>query len=331
MHENKGQGIRARVTGSLRRLWQRVATSIPGRFVARVYRFGMNVDMRFRYSGSAMMGGAIALYAIVCLTPLGILAVMVLQYVVGGEDGTAYDELKKALLYQVAPEQATQIMDDISKILASPNPAVTGGLSVVGLLWGATRLFDALVRALNTVWPDARYRGFFLRNLIGFLTLVAAGIGLTGYMVVVSVLASVRPWLKSVGVPLGETILRHALPVPLLAVVFAFICFFLIYKLIPARQVANRAAIVGAAVATVGWQLGQVLFAWIMSFSTPSTSVYGSLTSVVVFALWMHVLASLTLIGAHVAAEIEGAPMPRRFDGIEPPDDEEPDDEAVQC
>ena len=329
MQESKGQGIRARVMGSLRRLWHCVATSIPARFVARVYRFGMNVDMRFRYSGSAMMGGAIALYAIVCLTPLGILAVMALQYVVGGQDGAAYDELK-ALLDQVAPEQATQIMDDISRILASPNLAVTGGLSVVGLLWGATRLFDALVRALNTVWPDARYRGFFLRNLIGFLTLVAAGIGLTGYMVVVSVLASVRPWLKSVGVPLGETVLRHALPVPLLAVVFAFLCFFLIYKLIPARQVANRAAVAGAAVATVGWQFGQVLFAWIMSFSIRSSSVYGSLTGVVVFALWMHLLASLTLIGAHVAAEIEGAPMPKRFDGIGPQDEDEPDDEAAE-
>jgi membrane protein len=295
-----------------------IADSPPGRLV----RFGLNVDKRFRYSGSAMLAGAIALYAIVCLTPLGILAVVALQYVVAEPGGSAYAELE-GLLGQVAPQQATQIMEDVSGILESPNLVVTGALSIFGLLWGATRLFEALVRALNAVWPDARARGFFVRNLIGFLTLIAAGIGLTGYMIAVSVIANVRRWLKSVGVPTDDDLLRHALPVPLAAMVFAFVCFFLIYKFIPARQVANRAAAAGAAVATIGWQIGQLAFAWIMSFSARSASVYGSLTGVVVFALWMHLLASLTLIGAHVAAEIEGAPMPRRFDGVEAASEED--------
>lgn len=314
MGERKSRGIWPTIRHGAHSVWRLVADSPPGRLVARLVRFGLNVDMRFRYSGSAMLAGAIALYAIVCLTPLGILVVVALQYLVGGQNSAAYGELT-ALLDQVAPAQAARIMADI---LEAPNLVVTGALSIVGLLWGATRLFEALVRALNAVWPDARARGFFLRNLIGFLTLIAAGIGLTGYMVALSVIAGLRKWLTSVGVRTDYDLLRHALPVPLAAVLFAFACFFLIYKFIPARQVANRAAAVGAAVATIGWQIGQIVFAWIMSFSTGSASVYGSLTGVVVFALWMNLLASLTLIGAHVAAEIEGAPMPRRFDGIEP-------------
>ncbi len=317
MGDRKNRGVWATISQAVRWCWRLVADSPPGRVVGRLVRFGLNVDMRFRYSGSTMLAGAIALYGIVCLTPLGILAVMALQYVVGEPGGSAHAELED-LLNQVAPAQATSIMEDIGSILESPNIAVTGALGIVGLLWGATRLFEALVRALNAVWPDARARGFFLRNLIGFLTLLAAGVGLTGYMVAVSVIASLREWLKSVGVATDHDLLRHALPVPLAAILFAFVCFFLIYKFIPARQVANRAAAAGAAVATTGWQIGQLVFAWIMSFSARSASVYGSLTGVVVFALWMHLLASLTLIGAHVAAEIEGAPMPRRFDGIEP-------------
>jgi membrane protein len=317
MAGKKDRGVWAMIGQPVRWCWQLVADSPPSRLVGRLVRFGLNVDRRFRYSGSTMLAGAIALYGIVCLIPLGILAVMALQYLVSGPDGDAYEQLK-ALLDQAAPEQATAIMGDVERILESPNLVVTSALSIFGLLWGATRLFEALVRALNAVWPDARARGFFLRNLIGFLTLLAAGIGLTGYMVAVSVIAALRKWLKSVGVTTDHEWLRHALPVPLAAILFAFVCFFLIYKFIPARQVANRAAAAGAAVATIGWQVGQLAFAWIMSFSARSASVYGSLTGVVVFALWMHLLASLTLIGAHVAAEIEGAPMPRRFDGVEP-------------
>ena len=81
----------------------------------------------------------------------------------------------------------------------------------------------------------------------------------------------------------------------------------LMYKLIPARHVSTKAAAAGALAGTIGLRIAQPVFAVVISRSAHPHSMYGALTSVVVFALWMYVVGQLLLFGAHVAAQVEGA------------------------
>jgi membrane protein len=177
----------------------------------------------------------------------------------------------------------------------------------LALLWAASRLFDTILRALNALWPDARDRGFWVRQLLGFLTMLAAGAGLTGYMVLVSAAARAEEWLALAGVPREQMALPTRLLPILLALPFTWLAFFLMYKLIPARHVTTGAAAGGALAATVGLRIAQPVFATFISRSAHPHSMYGALTGVVVFALWMYVVGQLLLFGAHVAAQIEGA------------------------
>ena len=122
---------------------------------------------------------------------------------------------------------------------------------------------------------------------------------------------SVRRWVTGLGVPDPGRILPHSVPDLLVSVPFALLAFWLIYKFLPNRAVGNRAAAAGAITATVGLVVSRPIFTMFISNSERNKSLYGSLLSVVVFALWMYVVAQLVLWGSHVAAQIDGAPMPR--------------------
>jgi len=270
-----------------------------------ICRFMYQVLIRFTHSGSNVIAAAIAFYGVVCLTPLGIIAVALLQHLTG----TRYQAAMRleGLIRQNSPAGTMDIVREVDSLFAFPDPAITGGLGILALLWAATRLFDTITRALNALWPDARDRGFWLRQLIGFLIMLAAGVGLSGYMVLVSAAAHVRNWLTSVGVPAGRDLLPFNMTPILIAIPFTWLAFFLLYKLVPTRHVTNKAAAAGALAATVGLRIAQPVFAVFISRSTHPHSMYGALAGVVLFALWMYVVGQLLLFGAHVAAQIEGA------------------------
>ena len=292
--------LRARIEARTYDFVERVPRPVRG-----VCRFVCQVVIRYTHSGSNVIAAAIAFYGVVCLTPLGIIAVAVLQHLSGTRFEAAAE--LEGIIRQMSPSGAAEIVEQVDSLFAFPDPAITGGLGALALLWAATRLFDTITRALNALWPDSRDRGFWVRQLIGFITMLAAGAGLTGYMVLISAAARARDWLTWAGVPLDQTALPIRVMPILLAMPFTWLAFFLLYKLIPTRHVSNGASAGGALAATIGMRIAQPLFATIISRSARPHSMYGALTGVVVFALWMYVVAQLLLFGAHVAAQIEGA------------------------
>jgi membrane protein len=303
--------LRARIESRAYDLVERVPSPVRGSC-----RFAYQVAIRFTHSGSNVIAAAIAFYGVVCLTPLGIIAVAALQHLAGTRYAAA-SELEQ-LIRQMSPAGAADIVQQVDSLLAFPDPAITGGLGALALLWAGTRLFDTITRALNALWHDSRQRGFWVRQLIGFITMLAAGAGLTSYMVVVSAAARAREWLTLAGVPPDRSLLAFKVTPVLVAIPFTWLAFLLLYKLIPTRHVSNRAAAGGALAATIGLLIAQPVFALFIGRSAHAHSMYGALTSVVVFALWMYAVAQLLLFGAHVAAQIEGVPVVPMEGGRQP-------------
>ncbi len=292
--------LRARIEARAYDLVEHVPWPVRG-----VCRFVYQVWIRFTHSGSNVIAAAIAFYGVVCLTPLGIIAVAALRYLSGTRFEAAWQ--LESVVRQVSPEGAAEILQQVDSLFAFPDPAITGGLGALALLWAASRLFDTITRALNALWPDARDRGFWVRQLVGFITMLAAGAGLTSFMVLVSAAARAEEWLALAGVPREQMALPTRLLPVLLALPFTWLGFLLMYKLIPARHVTTKAAAGGALAATIGLRIAQPVFAMFISRSAHPHSMYGALTGVVVFALWMYAVGQLLLFGAHVAAQIEGA------------------------
>lgn len=305
--EPRVQALRKRAAEAWNRIRGRILSAdemwMPGRYL----NFIKGVAWRFGHSNSTVMAAAVAFYGIVCLTPLGTLAVVALQHVAGTR-AAAREELLE-FVKSLAPADTIVLLRQLENVLAIPNPGLTGGLSFLGLVWFGMRLFETLERAFWVVWPSYRQRSYLGRKLVGFVTLVGAGGALAGHMVLVSAIANLQAWLQSTGAPV-EKLLPFHVSSRLVTGVITFISYVLIYKVLPPKRISTRDAALAALFAAVALVLVQPAFTHFIGRSARDGSIYGGMTSVVLFALWMYVTASVTLLGAHIVAQLENAPMP---------------------
>jgi membrane protein len=77
-----------------------------------------------------------------------------------------------------------------------------------------------------------------------------------------------------------------------------------IYSLLPNKRIRYRDAYYGAIFALVGTVLENIAFSTIVSRLTNYAVLYGSLSVVIVFMIWLYVLGIIIMIGAEINAMI---------------------------
>lgn len=99
-----------------------------------------------------------------------------------------------------------------------------------------------------------------------------------------------------------------------LVFIVEFLMFIIIYKLMPNRKGSLFLQIPGALFAATGWSGFSYFFsAYVDKFSNMSY-MYGSLTTVIVFMLWIYFLMYILLLGAGINACVEKYPQWRKWD-----------------
>ncbi len=260
--------------------------------------------LRFGFSASVLMAAAIAFFSLICLAPLGILLAAVLQMVPGwGSD--VYLRLEQAV-NGLGPETAGRIMPQVDMLLHNPQAHVASVVSVITLVWAGSRLFEILERVLTDIWPGKVLRSYLGRKLMALAMMVVAGVLLGGFVLLVAGLASAHSWLDQ-HAEIDRSLLRVLRPrfLPVYQFLFAYVSFALLYKFMPVQRVPNRAALWGAGVAAVLWQVASAVFTWVIRHSQYQSNLYGGLAGIVVFCLWTFLGAQMLLIGGHFAVAYE--------------------------
>ena len=91
--------------------------------------------------------------------------------------------------------------------------------------------------------------------------------------------------------------------------ILKFLVFFILYRWIPTARVKARAAVIGAILATVGWDLTTTVFAWFLNSGLINYSViYGSLGAIVGLLFWMYLGGMVIFLGAAVTSAIDEPP-----------------------
>jgi len=260
--------------------------------------------LRFGFSVSVLMAAAIAFFSLICLAPLGILLAAVLQMVLGpGSD--VYVRIQEAV-NGLGPETAGRIMPQVDMLLHNPQAHVASVVSVLTLIWAGSRLFEILERALTDIWPGRVLRSYLGRKLVALGMMLVAGVLLGGFVLLMAGLAGAHSWLNQ-HPEIDRTVLRVLRPrfLPAYQFLFAYVSFALLYKFMPVQRVPNRAALWGAGVAALLWQIASGLFTWVIRHSQYQSSLYGGLAGIVVFCLWTFLGAQMLLIGGHFAVAYE--------------------------
>ena len=247
-------------------------------------RFGYTHAIEVDCVGQAAILSYTTMFSIV---PLLILAINLVNYVWGADQiGRAFEQF---LLEHLVAVRADEAAGYFRQFITQADDLSTMGvlfLFVSGLL-----LFRGMEEALDKVWQVKKKRfgpWSTLLYIILFLSLplmFAFGMWLEYYFGVSF------PLVEDVGLVM-PSLLTFCVAVPL---------FSLFYKMIPNHYVPVRSAIIGAVVASLFFVIFKKLFVWYFSYFTSYTILYGALSILPIFMLWLYFSWFIILFGAVVS------------------------------
>jgi membrane protein len=207
----------------------------------------------------------------------------------------------RAYFRDVAPALDPKIMKNLTDVIQ--NRQIVGILGFVGLLWFSTWVFSSLRIALNIVFRVEKSRGILRGIGIDLLMIFFAGILLLVSMILSSVVTFLQGYQGPIPVTMGPTIqwlVKYLLPFFLTAGMF-----FLIYKIIPNKVVHFRSALQAAFFSGLLWELAKHLFAWYVVHLAEYSIFYGSLSTVIIFVLWVYYSSTILILGGEIAYFLE--------------------------
>jgi membrane protein len=207
----------------------------------------------------------------------------------------------RAYFRDVAPTVDPKIMKNFMDVIQSRR--IVGILGFVGLLWTSTWVFSSLRIALNIVFRVEKSQGMLRGIGVDLLMILLAGILLLVSMILSPVVTFLQSYQGQIPVAIGPTIqwiLKYLLP-------FFLTCcmFFLIYKIIPNKRVHFTSALQAALFTGLLWELAKHLFAWYVVHLAGYSFFYGSLSTLVIFVLWVYYSSTILVVGGEFAYFLE--------------------------
>ncbi len=237
------------------------------------------------------LAASIAYFLIVSLVPLSLLMVAMFGYVLGGNQ-----ELYQFLLSKLTnffPTVTAGITDEIANLITYR------GISVITfIIYGflALQLFYSVEHAMDVIFKVPKKRHFLL-SLFWTIFIVTLVIFFWLISFTVSSVASLftgHP-VNIFGIEVtykAGIFLRYVAPFVLLLLTFTTV-----YKIVPHVRVHTKYAFAGALLTTVLWELAKHLFTWMVKHVAYIGTIYGSLTTFILFLLWMYYLSCIFLLG----------------------------------
>ncbi|ARK31891.1 YihY/virulence factor BrkB family protein [Halalkalibacter krulwichiae] len=202
-----------------------------------------------------------------------------------------------SFIHDYVPEGLANVLGTtVLEVISEPQ----GGLvsfGVIATLWSASNGMNALIRAVNRSYNTEETRNFIKLRFMSIL--------LTISMIIVIVVTLLLPVFGHVIIELFETYfflphetanilntLRWIIGIGLMTFVL-----MVLYKIAPNVKLSFKQVILGAIVATVGWQIISVIFSTYVSNFSNYTATYGSLGGVIILMLWFFLTGLILVIG----------------------------------
>ncbi len=202
------------------------------------------------------------------------------------------------------------VIDQIYNTTAASGTLIS--LTAATALWSAGKGFLAIMKGLNTVCCSNETRNyFFLRLTAAVYTLIFA-IMLIASMILFVFGNRLYLWIQ-LKIPAfqGMALLIISLRT-IVGLVTLLVFFLVIYLVIPNRKTKLVHALPGATVSAAGWMGFSFAFSYYIDHTNHS-SMYGSLTTIVLFMLWMYFCMYILFIGAEINLIFENKALVERI------------------
>jgi membrane protein len=268
----------------LKRNW-RLGWQAAGRGVIEFYR-----------SSNLTFAASIAYYTLMSMFPFTLLMLVILQHwSPANGNATLLDIITRAL-----PSHFDFVSQQIQQLGQTPLRLSVAGTLLT--LWASMGVFGAITSAVNHAWGVEKPIGFFKHKLVAFVMMLCAGTLLVATLFLISAVQVVETrWFSHIIADYPALsgysgfAYRNA-PLPMFILVVG-----LIYYYAPNAQVRLRDVWFGAILAGVLWRLTFEGFSWYVR-DLSRVTIHGSITTVVLFLVWIYISAVVFLYGVEVAA-----------------------------
>ena len=258
-------------------------------------RVGRRAALAFMDHNALQFAGAMAYFGVLSVFQLLVLGVVVFSLFVGQGEARQFIVEQVQTATPLSPDVVTGVIDSIIES--------RGGITIISfifLLWGALGVFAALSTGIGRAFESAPQRPFIKDKLLGLFLMAT-----TGILAVASVLigiatgiaqqlaTDVAPWL-----PAAPIIAAVGFVVPILLI---FLVFWVIYRVVPNRDVGWMEVLPGAVVAAILWSALRALFTWYATSVANYDNAFGPISTGVTLLVFLYFASIIVLIGAEVA------------------------------
>ena len=170
-----------------------------------------------------------------------------------------------SIIYEIADQQTTSVY-----IIST---------SIVTTLWSSGRCFVAIRHALNSVNRTKETRNFIAVRIISSIYTF----GLIFFLLLLLMF------------PVLNTVIYNRV---LISFAVLFLFFMLLYRAVPNVSFPLRSQIPGAVFSASGWLLFSFFFFLYTTYLSNMSRIYGRLSVIVVFILWLYFCMYILLLGA---------------------------------
>ena len=269
------------------------------KWILSKFDFFWSVLKKFDSDHGLFLSSGITFNLLLCLIPMSLLLLAIVGTYLYS-DREVLNHIRR-YLENAVPSLDPRIMRNILRIIRDRK--IVGILGIGGLIWTSTWVFSSLRTAFNMIFRVEKDRGILQGKAIDLFMILLAGIFLLMSMIFTSGITFIQSNRFSHLLAMGQTlrfILKYIIPF-----LFTFWMCFLIYKIIPNRKISFKKAFQAALCTSLLWEVSKQLFGWYVQHLGRFSVVYGSLSTLAIFFLWVYYSSAILLLGGEVAFLLE--------------------------
>lgn len=244
-----------------------------------------------------------AYFFVLSLIPIVLLLITMVQYT-----GVTSNDVLNAILPVFPDTVAWLIRSIVIEVYSKSDGVIT--FTVIVALWSAGKGVLSVTSGLNCIYSNTETRNYlYLRiraSVYTVIFLLAIMLSL-----VISVFGNSISVMVYEYVPFLSRVVDFIMRIRTFVTLVVLTLFWdLVYKYLPNRghgaKTTMRKQLPGAVFTACGWQLISFVFSVYLDIFTGFSSMYGSMTTIVLILLWLYVCMYIILLGGELNALLEG-------------------------